>query len=300
MTKAPRQKRQDRPLKTAAAARRRRADAPTVPAATDTELGTTEPAVAKPPTPADASRRVEDTSSDIKIGNRKFASTRGPSLGAHSTFCPTCRTSGTGSTRRISGRFGRPSIPRIAFSVRDQGKSIELHRLCPGPCDRLLMFREVRQTTRERVSARMLYEMAKRNDEWVGSAYEGSSIRGADQRVFPQRRVRGDRADDVEKASGSLTYRDAKEARSNRLGAYYPPAARPVRLSRRAERNRCDLRLGADSCELGEAGKGRHDRPRRQRKRAATPSRSSATTPRVLDPQFVGSRLGTNGIAHWH
>ena len=25
----------------------------------------------------------------------------------------------------------------------------------------------------------MLYEMAKRNDEWAGSAYEGSSIRGA-------------------------------------------------------------------------------------------------------------------------
>jgi hypothetical protein len=30
-----------------------------------------------------------------------------------------------------------------------------------------------------KVSARMLYEMAKRYDEWPGKKYEGSSLRGA-------------------------------------------------------------------------------------------------------------------------
>jgi len=49
-----------------------------------------------------------------------------------------------------------------------------------------------------RVSPRMLYEMAKRNDEWPGEDYDGSSLRGAikgwknmgvcNEKIYTQRR----------------------------------------------------------------------------------------------------------------
>lgn len=71
-------------------------------------------------------------------------------------------------------------------------------------------------------SARMLYEMAKINDEWPGEDYEGSSIRGAlkgfynngvcSAKVAPYR--------DGEK-NWYLTVRHAKDARKTSLGAYY-------------------------------------------------------------------------------
>lgn len=73
------------------------------------------------------------------------------------------------------------------------------------------------------VSARMLYEMAKRHDEWSGEDYEGSSLRGAIQgwrnmgvcsdALWPYRSSRRQR--------GDLTVERAKNARSNTLGAYY-------------------------------------------------------------------------------
>lgn len=74
-----------------------------------------------------------------------------------------------------------------------------------------------------RVSPRMLYEMAKRHDEWPGERYPGSSLRGAihgwknmgvcseqawPYYVDPNRR-------------GALTVAVAKEAQNNPLGAYY-------------------------------------------------------------------------------
>jgi hypothetical protein len=72
-----------------------------------------------------------------------------------------------------------------------------------------------------RVSARMLYEMAKRNDEWSGTAYEGSSIRGAISGFFRNGVCSEERAPDDAEGEWSLGYEMAKEARENRLGAYF-------------------------------------------------------------------------------
>ena len=72
------------------------------------------------------------------------------------------------------------------------------------------------------VSPRMLYEMAKRCDEWPGEDYDGSSLRGAingwknmgvcEDADWPYR---------VGPNKGSLTVARAKKARSHTIGAYY-------------------------------------------------------------------------------
>lgn len=72
------------------------------------------------------------------------------------------------------------------------------------------------------VSPRMLYEMAKRSDEWPGEEYDGSSLRGAirgwsnmgvcEEELWPYR---------VGPRKGELSIEAAKNARNNTLGAYY-------------------------------------------------------------------------------
>lgn len=72
------------------------------------------------------------------------------------------------------------------------------------------------------VSPRMLYEMAKRCDEWPGEDYDGSSLRGAingwknmgvcEDSVWPYR---------VGPNKGDLTIERAKNARNHTIGAYY-------------------------------------------------------------------------------
>ncbi len=72
------------------------------------------------------------------------------------------------------------------------------------------------------VSPRMLYEMAKRSDEWPGEDYDGSSLRGAirgwrnmgvcEDEYWPYR---------VGRNRGELTIDAAKNARKHTLGAYY-------------------------------------------------------------------------------
>jgi hypothetical protein len=116
-----------------------------------------------------------------------------------------------------------PAIyPKIAFSVRDQGPAQSCTGHALAHVIDFLRFREISAGSPERVSARMLYEMAKRNDEWGGSAYEGSSIRGAIKGFFRNGVCSEATAPDAASARRwTLTYDMAKEARQNRLGAYY-------------------------------------------------------------------------------
>lgn len=71
------------------------------------------------------------------------------------------------------------------------------------------------------VSPRMLYEMAKRHDEWPGFKYEGSSCRGAIKGWYNMGVCLDRTWRYVEGKPGFLTVPAAKEARSNTLGAYY-------------------------------------------------------------------------------
>ncbi len=71
------------------------------------------------------------------------------------------------------------------------------------------------------VSQRMLYEMAKRHDEWRGYRYEGSSCRGAIKGWYNMGVCSDKRWPFVPGDPKFLTVEAAKEARKNTLGAYY-------------------------------------------------------------------------------
>lgn len=72
-----------------------------------------------------------------------------------------------------------------------------------------------------KVSARMLYEMARKHDEWPGEDYAGSSCRGAIKGFANMGVCRDSYWPYLDGKPGSLSVRAAKDARSNTMGAYY-------------------------------------------------------------------------------
>jgi Papain family cysteine protease len=172
--------------------------------------------------PSDASNAGTTRPGRIRIGNRELSS-RPETLGKRKLdILP--------DMPDIRDRIYQPNLralhaaifPRLAFSVRDQGNDSSCTGFSLAHVIDVLQFREIGPDSPRRVSARMLYEMAKRNDEWGGSAYEGSSIRGAVKGFFRNGVCSEARAPDVPGAKDwALTYEMAKEAREMRLGAYF-------------------------------------------------------------------------------
>jgi hypothetical protein len=174
--------------------------------------------------PADALLGTVSKIGEIRVGNRVFSS-QPKTLGSRKlNILP--------DMPDIRDRFYLPSLrpllsaisPRISFSIRNQGQTSSCTGHSLAHVIDVLRFRDVTIDNPQRASATMLYEMAKRNDEWTGSAYEGSSIRGAIKGFF-RNGVCSEKAETgAESASGiawSLTYEMAKEARETRLGAYF-------------------------------------------------------------------------------
>jgi Papain family cysteine protease len=77
-----------------------------------------------------------------------------------------------------------------------------------------------------RVSPRMLYEMARKFDEWPGEAYSGSSCRGAIQGWHAMGVCTEGEWPYKPGKPGALTVTRAKLARRNTIGAYYRVAPR--------------------------------------------------------------------------
>ncbi len=109
--------------------------------------------------------------------------------------------------------------PPATLHILDQGKE--------GSCTGFGLAAVINKLNHDRgsdmlVSARMLYEMAKRYDSWPGEDYAGSSCRGAikgwhsmgvcAEALWPYIEDNDDR---------NLTIERAKDARSNTIGAYY-------------------------------------------------------------------------------
>ncbi len=110
--------------------------------------------------------------------------------------------------------------------IRDQGRE--------GACTGFALSSAITLMNRQRharidpsaqvpmASARMLYEMAKINDEWPGEDYEGSSIRAALKGFYHNGVCSDETAPYQDGDSGwHLTVEHAKEARNLGLGAYY-------------------------------------------------------------------------------
>jgi hypothetical protein len=172
--------------------------------------------------PADASDAAQAGFGAIQIGNRKFS--------AKATTLGTRKLDILPDMPDIRDRIYAPNLrpllpgvyPRVAFTVRNQGADSSCTGFSLAHVIDVLRFRETGPDNPQRVSARMLYEMAKRNDEWDGSAYQGSSLRGAIKGFFRNGVCNEATAPDVPKGTEwVLTYDMAKEARETRLGAYF-------------------------------------------------------------------------------
>jgi len=173
--------------------------------------------------PSDASSQSDlPPDTGVRVGNRTFQG-KPVALGEHVLdILP--------DLPDIRDRIYQPHLralpagiyPRIPFPVRDQGRSSSCTGFSLAHIVDHLRFRETSADNPRPVSARMLYEMARRNDEWAGSTYEGSSIRGAIKGFFRNGVCSEETApSDDDREEWALTYEMAKEARGIRLGAYY-------------------------------------------------------------------------------
>jgi hypothetical protein len=155
----------------------------------------------------------------IRIGNREFKVKLAELAGRKINTLP--------DLPDVRDRIYQPTLrpvkaqvlPSIGFPVRDQRSS--------SACTGFALAHVIDVLTQgdtappKSVSARMLYEMAKRNDEWAGSAYEGSSVRGTLSGFFRNGVCSSDLVPDDGGGEWKLTYEMNKEAQERRLGAYY-------------------------------------------------------------------------------
>jgi len=113
-------------------------------------------------------------------------------------------------------RHGLP--PPVDHYVLDQGTEGACTGFGLAAVINLLHQRQGRDV---KVSARMLYEMARRHDEWRGENYEGSSCRGAIKGWYHMGVCSETLWPYDAKKIGDLTITRAKDARAHTLGAYY-------------------------------------------------------------------------------
>ena len=127
----------------------------------------------------------------------------------------------------IRDRMYEPTLLALESHIPSPPDRIALDQEQEGACTGFGLATVINQLLRRQaraeraVSARMLYEMAKRHDEWPGYDYDGSSCRGA-IRGWKNMGVCSDKSwPYVTGQAGSLTVKRAMQARQISLGAYY-------------------------------------------------------------------------------
>ncbi|MEM7195358.1 MAG: C1 family peptidase [Pseudomonadota bacterium] len=109
-------------------------------------------------------------------------------------------------------------VNRKLLTIMNQGEDGSCTGFALGACINHLN----RQRKKSyRVSNRMLYNMARRFDEWPGNDYAGSSCRGVIKGWYAMGACRENLWSDDDTAQTHLTVNAAKAARENRVGAYY-------------------------------------------------------------------------------
>ncbi|MDP9191008.1 MAG: C1 family peptidase [Acidobacteriota bacterium] len=122
----------------------------------------------------------------------------------------------------VPRRITLDSYREIGVPILNQGSEGACTGFGLATVAHYLLLRRTQDADRGRVSSRMLYEMAKRYDEWPGENYSGSSARGAmkgwhkhgvcSEDFWPYDPARPDRR---------FTTKRAGEAANRPLGAYY-------------------------------------------------------------------------------
>lgn len=127
----------------------------------------------------------------------------------------------------IRDRMYEPALIRLKSSVPHPARAPILDQGQEGACTGFGLAAVINLLTAQtgdrsfRASPRMLYEMARKHDEWPGQDYEGSSCRGA-IRGWKNMGVCGDKDWPYDpRKVGELTVARAKAARAHTLGAYY-------------------------------------------------------------------------------
>jgi hypothetical protein len=120
----------------------------------------------------------------------------------------------------------KPSLGKLNRFIRSPSGLFILDQKQEGACTGFGLAAIINLLNQERkdgmrVSPRMLYEMAKRHDEWPGENYAGSSCRGAIKGWYNMGVCRDSKWKYTENSPGELTVARAKDARKNTIGAYY-------------------------------------------------------------------------------
>ena len=130
-------------------------------------------------------------------------------------------------TPDIRDRMYEPALIQLQPSLDYRDPGLVLDQGSEGACTgfglaaviNVLNYQKRKVTTK--VSPRMLYEMAKKHDQWPGEDYEGSSCRGAIQGWKNMGVCSEQEWKYTPNRPGELTINRAKAARSRVLGAYY-------------------------------------------------------------------------------
>ena len=126
----------------------------------------------------------------------------------------------------LRDRYYEPALISLARELDNSNPEMVLDQGREGACTGFGLAAVINLLKHRRdepalVSARMLYEMAKKHDEWPGEDYAGSSCRGA-IKGWKNMGVCSDEDWPYSTNNpGRLTIAKARKARSTILGAYY-------------------------------------------------------------------------------
>jgi hypothetical protein len=126
----------------------------------------------------------------------------------------------------IRDRWYEPALVQLSSEIDNRADGTILDQEGEGACTGFACAGVINRLSALRggdflASPRMLYEMAKRHDEWPGANYDGSSCRGV-IRGWKNMGVCSESAWPYDpKKAGELTIKRAIDARDTPLGAYY-------------------------------------------------------------------------------
>ncbi len=204
-------------------------------------------------------------------------------------------------------RMYEPPLSPLADCIDPPGGLLILDQRSEGACTGFglaatINFLSVRQGRSLRASPRMLYEMARRFDEWPGEEYSGSSCRGAIKGWYNMGVCSAEAWPYQVNRPGSLTVERAKAAQTTSIGAYY--RIRPAVVDYHAALNESGVLYVSASVHDGWSARNvKQGRIPFSEGTARTGGHAFAVVGYDADGFWVqnswGAGWGRDGLAHW-